>query len=184
MNFYEKILESKEIFKGKMLNLKLDSIKLPNGKISTREVVSHPGSVCIAALTQDKKIAFVKQYRHAIAKTILELPAGKLEKDEIPICAAKRELSEETGINGSGFKSLGFVYISPGYSGEIMHLYMCKAESQKGLNLDEDEFLQPTYLDFSSALSMVLNDELHDAKTQICILKIAKLISRGELNFD
>ncbi len=178
MDFREKTIENKEIFKGHILGLRKDVVSLPNGKTAFREVVEHPGAVCVAALTQDKEIVLVKQYRYAVSNLILELPAGKLEKDEIPLAAAKRELTEETGIIGEDFKSLGYIYVSPGYSSEIIYLYTCKVEAKNEMNLDEDEFLEPVYLKFDLALKMVLDDEIHDAKTQICILKLARHLAK------
>ncbi len=182
MDFYEKTIENKEIFRGHFLNLKKDTVRLPNGKTSSREVVTHPGAVCVAALTKNKEIILVKQYRYAISNLILELPAGKLEKGELPLIAAKRELTEETGIIGEDFKSLGYIYTSPGYSSEIIYLYTCTAGTKGELCLDNDEFLEPVYIKLDLALKMVLDDEIHDAKTQICLLKIAKLISEGRLD--
>lgn len=177
MDLQEKLIKSQTIYKGKILDLKLDSVELPDRKTSTREVINHNGAVCVAALTPQKEIVLVKQYRHACLKTLLELPAGKLEKGEIPLHAAKRELTEETGIVGKEFKSLGYIYVTPGYSNEIIHLYSCAVESQGKLNLDSDEFLEPITIQLEKALDMVLNNEIHDAKTQICILKISRLLS-------
>ncbi len=176
MDFYEKTVESKKIFHGRILDLNLDTVCLTNGKISTREIVEHQGAVCVAALTSNKEIVLVKQYRHTLSKCILEIPAGKLEKGEIPLSAAKRELLEETGIKGKDFKSLGYIYVSPGYSNEIIYLYSCHVDSKADMKLDEDEFLEPVYVKFDTALKMVINDEIHDAKTQICILKLNKFI--------
>ena len=172
MDLHEKALKSDVLYHGKMLELRLDTVKLPSGKTSTREIINHPGAVGVAAITSQKEIVLVKQYRHACAETLLEIPAGKLEQGEAPLYAAKRELKEETGITGANFKPLGYVYTSPGYSNEIMHLYSCEAESQDELNLDEDEFLEPVNIKIEKALQMIANNEISDAKTQLCILKI------------
>ncbi len=184
MELREIIIDSKTLYKGKVFDLKLDAVKLPNGETAMRETVNHPGAVCVAAMNSQKEIAFVKQYRSACMKTLLELPAGKLERGEIPLNSAKRELSEETGIIGKEFKSLGYIYVTPGYSNEIIHLYACKVESQGKQNLDTDEFVESIFIKQEKALDMVLNDEIHDAKTQICILKLSNLISSGKLELD
>lgn len=184
MELYEKTIKSENIYKG-MLDIKLDTVKLPNGKISTREVIKHPGAVCIAAINHNKKLTFVKQYRHACSKVILELPAGKLDNNENPLNAAIRELKEETGIVGKNFKYLGGMYVSPGYSDEIIHLYVCEVESKAdNLNLDDDEFLEPIQISLNDAVNMVLKNEIDDSKTQILILKIFILMSDKSHNFN
>ncbi len=184
MKFFSKLLESKTIFSGQIFDLKLDKLRLPNGKDYTREVVIHPGAVCVAALTPTGQIALVKQYRHALSRDILELPAGKLEQGEAPLSAAKRELEEETGIIGKNFQDLGCIYVSPGYSSEIIHLYFCKAESLGSLKLDEGEFLEPVYIEFKTAIKMVLKNEISDAKTQVSILKLYNLMKEGKLDIE
>ena len=116
--FFEKTLESKEIFNGKVIHVMHDKVELPDGTVSMRGVVHHPGGVCIAALTEDDELLFVKQFRYPYQETVLELPAGKPEKGQNPLENGKRELLEETGAIGKEYLSLGKLYPSPGYCGE------------------------------------------------------------------
>ena len=176
MNLEEKTLESQKIFKGKIIDIDLDKIELPNGKSATREVVNHPGGVCIAALTDENELLFVRQYRYPYHKVILELPAGKLEKGSNPLENGKRELREETGAIGKDYISLGELYPSPGYCAEIIHLYFCKVESFGDVDPDDDEFLDIVKIDINDAVNMVLENKICDAKTQVAVLKVAKYL--------
>lgn len=178
MELFEKTLESKEIFQGRVIHVTLDTVELQNGKTSTREVVGHPGGVCVAALTENDELLFVKQYRYPYKEAVLELPAGKLEKGQNPLENGKRELLEETGMVGSGYISLGKLYPSPGYCGEIIHMYFCRVDRFEGQSLDEDEFLSVLKIPLSRAVEMVLNNEIPDAKTQTAVLKTAMLIDK------
>lgn len=175
----EELISRKEIYRCGIMSLKVDRVKLPNGKESTRTIINHPGAVCVASITDNKEIAFVRQYRHALSKVIIELPAGKLEPGEDPLEACKRELTEETGISGKNFSSLGCIYVSPGYTNEIIHLYTCKANSIGEISLDEDEFLEPVFIELDKAIDMVINGEIKDSKTQLCLLKLEKYLSKS-----
>lgn len=177
MELYEKTIKMEKIYQG-MLNININTVLLPNGKTSKREMISHPGAACIAAVNNNEEITFVKQYRHAVSKVLLELPAGKIDKNESPLDTAIRELKEETGIIGKNFKSLGSMYPTPGYSNEIIYLYVCEVDSQSNkLTLDNDEFLHPIQINCNKAVDMVLENEIIDSKTQLLILKLSHLIS-------
>lgn len=178
MKLEEKTLNRKEIFKGKVIEVHLDDIELPNGKKSTREVVNHRGGVCICAMTDEREIIFVRQYRYPYHEVVLELPAGKLEKDSTPLENGKRELLEETGAIGRDYKSLGSVYPSPGYCGETIHLYFCRVAEWGEVCPDEDEFVEIERIPFEKAVQMVLNNEIPDAKSQVAILKTSMLIDQ------
>ena len=166
----EKVLKQENIFSGKILNLHVDEILLPNGKTSTREIVDHMGAVCVLALTSEYEILFVKQFRYPFKKVLLELPAGKLDGDT-PIECAKRELLEETGAVGKDFVSLGKIYPTVAYSNEVIHLFSCKIKKFEVPHPDDDEFLEVLRIPLDVAIDMVLNNEINDAKTQITILK-------------
>lgn len=181
MELFEKTLESKEIFDGRVINVTLDKIELQNGKQSTREVVNHPGGVCIAALNKNNELYFVKQYRYPYHEVVLELPAGKLEKGQSPLENGKRELKEEVGAIGTGYVSLGQLYPSPGYCAEIIHLYFCHVDSVGKACPDENEFLNVETIDIDKAVEMVLNNRIPDSKTQVAILKTAMLLKNGTL---
>lgn len=178
MEFFEKTLESKEIFDGRVIHVTLDKVELQNGQKSTREVVGHPGGVCVAALTENDELLFVKQFRYPYKEVILELPAGKLEKGQTPLENGKRELLEETGAVGSGYISLGKLYPSPGYCGEIIHMYFCRIAYFEEQKLDEGEFLNVLKIPLNRAVEMVLNNEIPDSKTQTAVLKTALMIDK------
>lgn len=181
MELFEKTLESKEIFDGKVIRVTHDKVQLPNGKTSLREVVDHPGGVCIAALNDKDELYFVRQYRYPYHEVVLELPAGKLEKGQTPLENGKRELKEEVGADGEGYVSLGQLYPSPGYCGEIIHMYFCRVKSEGETNPDDDEFLQIEKIHIDRAVEMVLNNQIPDAKTQTAVLKTAMLLQKGIL---
>lgn len=181
MKLFEKTVDSKEIFSGRVIAVTLDTIELQNGATSTREVVNHPGGVCIAALTENNELFFVRQFRYPYHEVVLELPAGKLEKGENPLENGKRELKEEVGASGTGYVSLGQLYPSPGYCGEIIHLYFCRVDKMGEPAPDEDEFLQIEKIPIHKAVAMVLNNQIPDAKTQTAVLKTAMLLEKGIL---
>ena len=124
MNLTETPIRQTVIYEGKIITVRVDDARLPNGKTAKREVVEHPGGVCIAALTDTDELLFVRQFRYPYAEVIPELPAGKLNRGEDPLPAGMRELKEETGATAAHYESLGQLYPSPGYCGEIIHLYL------------------------------------------------------------
>lgn len=181
MKLSEKTIASKTIYEGKILQVILDDIELPDGKKSKREVVNHPGGVAVAALDENNNLLFVKQFRYPYKEIVFELPAGKLEKGMSPLENGKRELLEETGAVGYSYISLGQVYPSPGYTNEIIHLYACKIKSLGESRPDEGEFLNVEKLPLDKAVEMVLNNRIPDAKTQIAVLKTAMLLNSGRI---
>ncbi len=171
MKLEETTVEKKYIYKGKIINLRCDDALLPNGKPCIREVVEHPGGVCIAALTDNNELMFVRQFRYPYMEVILELPAGKLERGEDPLETGKRELLEEIGCTAAEYINLGKFYPTCGYVDEIIYLYLAKGLSFGEQQLDEDEFLNIEKIPLEKAVEMVLNNEIPDGKTQAAILK-------------
>lgn len=181
MELTEKPLKQEYIFKGKIVNLRVDEALLPNGKTARREVVEHNGGVMIAPLDSEDNLYFVKQFRYPYAEIVTELPAGKLEKGEDPFEAGVRELKEETGAVAEKIVSLGKLYPSPGYCGEIIHLYLATGLSFGQQNPDEDEFLEVFKIPLEKAVQMVMNGELPDSKTQTAVLKIYIMKKEGRI---
>lgn len=171
MNLEEKTLDNSVVYDGKILKLVLKDVLLPNGKTAKREVVAHSGGVGVIALTKDDEILLVKQFRSPYEKTVIEIPAGKKEPGEDPLECGKRELLEETGFTAEKFIPLGDLYPSPGYCGEIIHLFLAIGLNKSNQNLDEDEFLTVLKIPFSKALDMVMSGEICDSKTVVAILK-------------
>ena len=114
------------VYEGKVVSLRVDEIALPAGGTATREVVEHPGAVVIIALDDDGEVALVRQYRHAIRRYLLELPAGGLEPGEEPLAAAQRELREEVGVEAARWTSLGYFFSSPGFANEMLHVFLAE----------------------------------------------------------
>lgn len=174
LGMIEKTLSEKYIFRGKFLDLHVDEVLLPNGKRATREIIEHKGAACVAALTSENEVLFVKQFRCPFKKIFLELPAGKLDGDE-PLECAKRELLEETGSVGKDFVSLGKMYPTVAYCTEVIHMFACKVTDFEKPKPDDDEFVEMVKIPLNEAVQMVLNGEISDAKTQIGILKLKEL---------
>ncbi len=180
MNLNEKTVKKNYIYNGRIINVRKDDAQLPNGKPCIREVVEHPGGVCIAALTDENELLFVRQFRYPYMEVIAELPAGKLEIGEDPFESGKRELEEETGCIAETYIDLGKFYPTPGYCGEIIHLYAAKNLTFTKQKLDEDEFLNVERIPLEKAVEMVLNNELRDGKTQAAVLKVKLLRDKGQ----
>ena len=181
MDLKETTISSKEVFGGRILHVVHDEVMLSDGSHTMREVVRHPGGVCVAALDADNYLLFVRQFRYPYAEVVLELPAGKLEKGSTPLENGKRELLEETGAVGSSYISLGQVYPSPGYTDEIIHLYACRVSSQGESRPDAGEFLNVEKIPLYKAVELVLNNMVFDAKTQIAVLKTKLLLDSGRI---
>jgi ADP-ribose pyrophosphatase len=166
-NLTEKTIKSEEIFSGKIISLHLQDVELPNGKHSKREIIKHPGAVAVIAVTDENKVVMVEQYRKALERTIVEIPAGKLEKGEEPEICARRELEEETGYECSSLELLTSFYTSPGFADEIVHVYVAKGVTKKedAAGLDEDEFVNLEELTLEEALKYVTEQKIFDAKT-------------------
>lgn len=169
MDFYEKTIGKQQIFKGRVVELSVHEVLLPNGKTSTREVVNHPGAVAIIALTDENKLVLVKQFRKPLEKTIAEIPAGKLEKGEDPLLCAKRELEEETGYVAKSWKKLGSFYTSPGFADELLHIFLAKELAKGVKNTDEDEFVERLEVTLAEAMELVEKEIIHDAKTVVAV---------------
>ena len=178
MNLDEKQLSSEYIYKGKIIRLRRDTALLPNGNTAAREVIEHNGGVCVAALTDNNEVLFVKQFRYPYMETVTEIPAGKRDSaNEDPLACGKRELKEETGAEAQKFIPLGKLYPSPGYCGEIIWMY-----AATGLTFGEQhEFLSVEKIPLEKAVEMILSGEITDAKTQAAVLKLKLLKDKNEL---
>lgn len=168
MRLDEKTLHSERIYEGKVVNLFVDDVLLPDGKTSKREYLKHPGGAAIL-LVENNKILLVKQYRYAYSKAIYEIPAGKLEIAENPQIAAIRELKEETGYVAEKVKFLCTIYPTPGYTNEILYLYQATEFFKGKQKLDNGEFLNVEFLEISEVLRLIELGEICDAKTIISV---------------
>lgn len=171
----EAMLESKEIFNGRVIRVTLDKVQLEDGTTSTREVVHHHGGACILPVDADGNVTMVRQFRYALGEELWELPAGKLEAGEDPFEAAKRELSEECGLTADTYTELGVVYPTVGYDSERIYLWAAEGLHTVGQHLDAGEFLDVVKMPFAQALGLVMDGTIKDSKTQIALLKYAQL---------
>lgn len=159
------IKSSTEKFKGHICSVKVDEITLPNGKIAKREIVVRGNAAAIVPIDNDGKIILVRQYRHAVGKEVLEIPAGMLEKDEDPKICAIRELEEETAYKASKITPVCAMHTSIGFSTEILYLYIAEELSEGTLNLDPEEFIVVEKYTLDEALNLIKNGEITDSKT-------------------
>ena len=172
---FEKTLSSEVIFQGKVVTLTKDIALLENGRQAVREVVHHNGGACILPVDADGSVTMVRQFRYAFGEEIWELPAGKLEADEDPFEAAKRELSEECGLTADNFIDLGVVYATVGYDSEKIYLWAATGLHSTAQHLDAGEFLDVVKMPFDEALGLVMDGTIKDSKTQVALLKYAQL---------
>ena len=168
MDFKEKQIKSVKLYDGKVVKLFVDEVVCPNNNISQREIVKHNGGVCILAIV-DGKVILEKQYRYAYDEVLYELPAGKLEANEDPLFAGKRELLEETGYEAKELIDYGKMYPTCGYSNEIIYMYVADGLRKKQQNLDEDEFIELEFISLEKVVEMINQGIIKDAKT-ICLI--------------
>lgn len=174
MNY--RIVKSEVIFKGKVFNTIVNQIEYDSGNKAVREVAEHPGGAVVVPVTDDGKIVMVTQHRFPMNKVLLELPAGKLNKDENPFICAVRELEEETGYRSKNVKELGSIYTTPGYSTEKLWIYLAKDLKPGSHNREEGEFgMEVLELTFDEIENKIYSGDIVDSKT-ICGIYLAKKI--------
>lgn len=173
MIFEEKTLSTETVYNGNLIDFVVDTIELPNGETATRELVKHPGAVAIMAFTDDNKMIFVQQYRKAVERVLLEIPAGKIDlTDETPLETGKRELEEETGFQAESFEMETSFYTSPGFANELIYVYSARGlkKVEHPLAQDEDEFIELVYLTFDEAWEAYEKHLIYDAKTVYALI--------------
>lgn len=170
MIYYEKELKREYKFKGSILNLRVDTVELPDGKTALREIVEHNGGVAVAPVDENGQIYLVRQYRRPIDRALLEIPAGKLDKGEDHRKGAERELKEETGLTAGKLIYLSATQPSPGYTSEIIHLYLALDLTRGEAEPDEGEFLNLETYNLTQAANMIKSGEITDGKTINAIL--------------
>ena len=165
--FEEKTIKTESVFNGKVINLQVDDVILPDGKKAKRELIKHPGAVCVIAITDEKKIVLVEQYRKALERPLVEVPAGKLEPGEEPSYCAERELEEETGYRPGSITHLQSFYTSPGFADELVHVFLAGGlkKVEEGLVADDDEFVELMEVTLEEAEQLAKDERIFDAKT-------------------
>ena len=176
MSYIEKRIDSEEIYRGVIVNVRLDHAELCNGKIVRREVVEHPGGATILPIDDEGYCYCVRQFRYPYQKELLEAPAGKLEYGEDPLECAVRELSEETGFTADEIISLGEDYTSPGFSTETLHIYLARGLHRGSMHPDDGEFLSVERHHIDELTRLVMDGTIADGKTVIAVLKAKRLL--------
>ena len=177
MKLFERKLNSKQIFDGMVVKLFVDDVELPDGKKAIREIVRHPGAVCVIPIDNDENVIMIKQFRYPFSEVLLEIPAGKLEPNEDPLEAVKRELEEESGVNAQSVEYIGTMYTTVAILDEKIHMYLATGLTYKSAHPDEGEFLEVERIPLKTLVDMVMEGKIPDSKTQIAILKAEKILA-------
>lgn len=172
------LLKSDIVYPGRAFTIRRDTLRLPDGRENSFDIVVHIGSVIILPLDADGQLLFVRQYRHAAGAELLELPAGTLDPGESSEACALREVREETGMAAVTLEHLGGFYLAPGYSTEYMHVFLATDLHHDPLDADEDEFLTVERFPLSEALAMFERGEIQDAKSIAAILLARKHLEK------
>jgi ADP-ribose pyrophosphatase len=167
-------LASRAVFGGRILDLRVDRVRMPNGKTTDMEVVRHPGASAVAALDDEGRVLLVRQYRYATGEWLEEVPAGKLDAGEPPEECARRELQEETGFRAGDLTSLGWIWTTPGFTDEKIHLFLATGLEPTRQALEDDEVLSIHRLPLGEAVEKALTGEIRDAKSVCCLLRASR----------
>ncbi len=163
----------REIYRGRVVKLYIESFDLPDGRPASIELVRHPGAAAVVPLTRDDCVLLIHQFRHAAGGFIYEVPAGKLDAGEPPDVCARRELAEEAGVDAGTLQALGSILTTPGFTDEVIHLYLATDLTPAHQKLDDDEVLTVERVPFREALDMCVRGALRDAKS-MCALMLAE----------
>lgn len=178
--FEERTIASETLYNGKIIELRVDEVELPDGKRAKRELIKHPGAVAIIAITDQNELVLVEQFRKALERSIIEIPAGKIEAGEDPQKTAIRELEEETGYRANEFTYVQSFATSPGFADEIIHLYLARSleKVENPAAGDEDEFINLQECTIEEAEEMMKDGRIFDAKTAFAVMFLKELLKK------
>jgi ADP-ribose pyrophosphatase len=169
----EETVASTRAFKGSLINVRVDRVRLADGTESRREVVEHPGAVAVLPFLDERNIVLERQFRQPTGEVLWEIPAGTLHPGEDPEHCARRELEEETGYAADKLELLASPYLAPGYSSEVIHIFVATGLRKTERNTDHDERVHPVVIEFERVLAMIAGGEIKDAKTVCAVLLMA-----------
>jgi ADP-ribose pyrophosphatase len=178
-NLAETRIAGEWVYRGKLLKVRRDLVRLPDGATAEREYIEHPGAVAVIALTDAGELVMERQYRYPLARDMIELPAGKIDPGEDPLTTAKREFREETGYSASAWRHVATIHIAIAYSTERIEIFLAKGLKQVGAKLDDEEFLEVFTLPLGAALEAVREGRITDSKTVAGLFWAEKLLSGG-----
>ena len=167
VHLIERLVRKNLVYRGKSVGLRVDEIRLPDGRAATREFLDHPGAVGVVPVLADGSIVLVRQYRHPVGEVTLELPAGKIDKGEAPLACVRRELREETGYGARRITPLLEYWPTPAFSNELLRLYVAEGLTPGRHRPDQDEFLEVVRMPFDRALGLVRSGKIRDSKTAL-----------------
>lgn len=183
MEYNEKTISQKSIYKGNIIDVELLTVTLPDGRQATRDIVRHPGASAVIALNKNGEMYMVRQFRKPLERVSLEIPAGKLDHGEDPLVCAKRELKEETGLSAENVRHIVSVHSTPGFSDEVLHIYAATYLREGDSCADEDEFISTEKYTVQQLLDMILEGKITDAKSIIGVLLADKII-HGKVDIE
>ena len=180
MNANSTITKLQTVFRGRVITVNVETVRLPNGHVAELEIIHHPGGAAVAAIDAQQRVCLIRQYRHATGGWIWELPAGKLEPAEPPLATAQRELVEEAGIEASVWVSLGDYVSSPGVFTETVKLFMARGLRAKTMAHEAAELIEVHWVPISEACRRALGGELNDGKTALGLLRAQAQLATSE----
>jgi ADP-ribose pyrophosphatase len=175
----EKTLSSQHIYDGRAVKLRVDTVRKPSGKITTREIVEHSDAVAVVVLDSRDRVILVRQYRKAVGKTLLEIPAGGIDPGEQPISSVRRELQEEIGYLPNKIDKLGGFYSAPGYCTEYLHLYLATYLIPSRLEAEDTDEIEVVRVPLAKIPDLIASGEIADAKSVASLLRVISLGMKG-----
>lgn len=171
-------IKRKPVYRGKIIEVDIDTVKLPNGKTAELEIIHHPGGAAALALDEEERVCLLRQYRHAANSWLWEMPAGRLDAGEAPQAAAERELREEAGLRAGDWSSLGLIVSSPGVFTEVIHLFLARQLTPAPHELEEHEVIEVHWVPLAQALAWACSGEIVDAKTLVGLFRAYEFLER------